>query len=291
MLSIICNSYNHEKHIQQCIEGFLIQKTTFPIEILIHDDCSTDNTPNIIREYETKYPDLIKPIYSKENLYSQGKKNILRQRQYGRAKGKYIAHCEGDDYWTDPYKLQKQVDFLEANLAYVLTSHRCKYYYEKENRFKTTQDKVFIDRSSIEFTIENFLDPFLIPMNSVVYRNNHETLSKTYKGHKDVFLFAQLLEKGKGICFNEHMSVYRIHSGGVWSLQKRIIQLKSNVVTSYNMNKAFGYKYKSIHMFMIYSFNDYIKELEKEKFSFFKIIGLKFKMYFSTKKFNAANKI
>ena len=112
LVSICCITYNHEKYIRDAIEGFLMQKTDFPFEVLIHDDASTDGTADIIREYETKYPDIIKPIYQTENQYSKGIK-ISATYNYPRAKGKYIALCEGDDYWIDPYKLQKQVDFLE----------------------------------------------------------------------------------------------------------------------------------------------------------------------------------
>lgn len=111
MVSILCLAYNHEKYIRQCLDGFVMQKTNFKFEVIVHDDASTDNTANIIREYEEKYPEIIKPIYQKENQYSQGKKNIL----FPLTKGKYIAICEGDDFWTDDYKLQKQVDTLENN--------------------------------------------------------------------------------------------------------------------------------------------------------------------------------
>lgn len=111
MVSVLCLAYNHEKYIRQCLDGFVMQKTNFKFEVIIHDDASTDNTANIIREYEEKYPEIIKPIYQKENQYSQGKKNIL----FPLTKGKYIAICEGDDFWTDDYKLQKQVDTLENN--------------------------------------------------------------------------------------------------------------------------------------------------------------------------------
>lgn len=113
MVSICCITYNHEKYIAEAIESFLMQKTSFKFEILIHDDASTDDTAKIIKKYEEKYPDIIKPIYQTENQYSQGKK--VSSNNYDRAKGKYIALCEGDDYWTDPYKLQKQVDYMEKN--------------------------------------------------------------------------------------------------------------------------------------------------------------------------------
>ena len=114
MVSICCTAYNHAPYIRQCLDGFVMQQTTFSFEILIHDDASTDDTADIIREYEKRYPHLIKPIYQKENQYSKGVK-IMATYNFPRARGKYIAMCEGDDYWTDPLKLQKQVDLLEQN--------------------------------------------------------------------------------------------------------------------------------------------------------------------------------
>ena len=124
IVSICCATYNHQKYIRDAIEGFLMQKTTFPFEILIHDDASTDGTADIIREYEAKYPDIIKPIYQRENQYSKGIK-ISQVYQFPRAQGKYIALCEGDDYWIDPHKLQKQVDYLERNphVSFVATNY------------------------------------------------------------------------------------------------------------------------------------------------------------------------
>ena len=121
-VSISCLAYNHEPYISKCLDGFIMQKTDFPFEVLIHDDASTDRTADIIREYEAKYPDIIKPIYQTENKYSKGI-GITKTYQFPRAKGKYIAMCEGDDYWTDPLKLQKQVDFLEKNEEYSACFH------------------------------------------------------------------------------------------------------------------------------------------------------------------------
>lgn len=119
LVSISCITYNHEQYIRQCIEGFLIQKTNFNFEILIHDDASTDKTAEIIREYEAKFPEIIIPIYQTENQYSKGIK-VAYHFNLSRAKGKYIALCEGDDYWTDPYKLQNQINFLENNQDYIM---------------------------------------------------------------------------------------------------------------------------------------------------------------------------
>lgn len=119
LVSVCTLAYNQAPYIRECLDGILMQKTTFVFELLIHDDASTDGTADIIREYEAKYPDIIKPIYQTENQYSK-RVSISQKYQYPRVKGKYIAICEGDDYWTDPLKLQKQVDFLENNSEYAL---------------------------------------------------------------------------------------------------------------------------------------------------------------------------
>ena len=113
LVSICCNTFNHERYIRDALEGFVSQKTDFDIEILVYDDASTDATADIIREYEAKYPHLLKPIYQTVNQYSQGLAPGHQNR--ARATGKYIAMCEGDDYWIDPLKLQKQVDYMEAH--------------------------------------------------------------------------------------------------------------------------------------------------------------------------------
>lgn len=126
LVSICCISYNHEKYISSAIEGFLLQKVNFPMEIIIHDDASTDRTAEIIKSYERKYPDLIKTIFQRENKYSKGI-NPYTAFVYPIAKGKYIALCEGDDYWTDPYKLQKQIDYLESHPDCTLCTHATKH--------------------------------------------------------------------------------------------------------------------------------------------------------------------
>ena len=136
MVSVICTAYNHEKYIRQCIDGFVMQKTNFEFEVIVHDDASTDNTANIIREYEKLYPNIIKPIYQKENQYSKGQK-ITRKLCMEKAKGKYIALCEGDDFWTDERKLQVQFDALESNPSCKLCL--CKVRAVQENGEVLTQ--------------------------------------------------------------------------------------------------------------------------------------------------------
>lgn len=113
-VSIICNAFQHEKYIEEALNSFVMQKTDFGFEVLVHDDASKDHTADVIRKYEEMYPDLIKPIYQTENQFSRGVR-INVEYQFPRAKGKYIAFCEGDDYWIDPYKLQKQFDAMEQH--------------------------------------------------------------------------------------------------------------------------------------------------------------------------------
>lgn len=135
LVSICSITYNHAPYIRQCLDGFLMQQTTFPIEIIINDDCSTDGTTEIVKEYAEKYPDLIRPIFHEENQYQKGVKGMFATFVFPKARGKYIAMCEGDDYWTDPLKLQKQVDFLEANPEYGLVHTRAKVFTRKKEEF------------------------------------------------------------------------------------------------------------------------------------------------------------
>ena len=131
LVSISCITYNHAPFIRECFEGFLMQKTDFEFEILVHDDASNDGTAEIIKEYEQKYPHLFRVIYQTENQYSKGIRGMMARFNFPRARGKYIALCEGDDYWTDPYKLQKQVDFLEGNEDVVVSGHDAYIINEK----------------------------------------------------------------------------------------------------------------------------------------------------------------
>ncbi len=122
LVSVLCAAYNHEKYIEDALKGFVNQETNFPFEVIVHDDASTDNTAEIIKEYEKKYPEIIKPIYQKENQYSRNVR-ITKDILLPNAKGKYVALCEGDDFWIDKQKLQKQVNYMENNPDCNLTIH------------------------------------------------------------------------------------------------------------------------------------------------------------------------
>lgn len=146
LVSINCITYNHEKYIAEAIESFLMQKTNFGFEILIHDDASTDRTSDIIMEYEKRYPDIIKPIFQKENQLSLGIKGISYKYNHKRAIGKYIAMCEGDDCWADPYKLQKQVDYMEEDPDCTFCFH---------NAFVIDENHINSNRLVIPWMLEN----------------------------------------------------------------------------------------------------------------------------------------
>ena len=115
LVSVLCTTYNHEKYIRQCLDSMVGQKTDFPFEIIVRDDCSTDSTGDIIREYGEKYPGKVIPFILEFNHFSRGLTNDSFAKMFGMARGKYIAICEGDDFWTEPEKLQVQTDYLEAH--------------------------------------------------------------------------------------------------------------------------------------------------------------------------------
>ncbi len=217
LVSICCLSYNHQTFLRECLAGFMMQKTNFAFEVLIHDDASTDKSADIIREYELKYPDIIKPIYQTENQYSKGV-GISITYQFPRAKGKYIAMCEGDDYWTDPLKLQKQVDFLEANEEYSMCFHPVKIWKEGE----LIED--YITREVPETTtIFDLAEGNYIHTPSAVFRKNQEVIEDFTNMNAAVGDYVlHMLNARYGMIkkLPNFMAVYRVHGGGVYSGEK-----------------------------------------------------------------------
>ena len=239
LVSISCITYNHAPFIRECLDGFIMQKTNFSFEVLIHDDASTDGTTEIIKEYEEKYPDIIKPLYEEENQWIKGRRGSA-VFNFPRAKGKYIALCEGDDYWTDPLKLQKQVDFLEANPDFVMCTHDFLVY----NDDSRTYNKFYEGDSEIQYDLEFYLSRKLWvsqPL-TVMFRKLALDIEKylKYEKSKDLTLFYCLLKEGKGILLKDNMGVYRIHEGGIWQGVTRITRIKADLETTlaiYNVDK------------------------------------------------------
>jgi len=213
LVTIICITYNHENFISETIDGFLMQKTDFPFEIIIHDDCSTDNTRNVIQKYADENNELIKPIYQKQNIYSQGIKPMTVSLPH--SEGKYIALCEGDDYWTDPNKLQKQVNFLENNSDFSICYHDVSIL-ENGNFVDShvpVYDKEFL--TIIDLAKEN-----CIHTPTCVFRNklfDHFPVFFNSSPAGDYVLHLLNAQHGKIKHLPEKMAVYRRHSGGVWA--------------------------------------------------------------------------
>ena len=137
LVSIRCLVYNHEPYLRQCLDGFVMQQTTFPFEAIVHDDASTDGSAAIIREYAEKYPDIIKPIYETENQFSKHDGSLTRAMDEAMHPSSiYVASCEGDDYWTDPNKLQMQVDIMEADESIGLVHTAAQVFVQQTGAFK-----------------------------------------------------------------------------------------------------------------------------------------------------------
>lgn len=215
IVSVCVITYNHCNYIKQCLDGILMQQTNFSFEIIVNDDCSTDGTAEIVKEYESKHPQLFKVTYQTENQYSKGVRGMFPRFCFPRARGKYIALCEGDDYWTDPLKLQKQVDFLEKNKTYSMCGHNCVIYLESTSIFKNYEIGISGTYTLNDIVTRNVYCPTL----SVLFRRSaimDEVFSK-YKIMVDMSLAYHLLKYGLGYCLSDKMAVYRVHKGGVWS--------------------------------------------------------------------------
>jgi len=267
LVSICCLAYNHEPYIRECLEGFMMQKTTFPFEVLIHDDASTDNTATIIREYEAQYPDIIKPIYQSENQYSKGV-GVTRVYQFSRAKGKYIAMCEGDDYWTDPYKLQKQVDFLEANPDYSSCWCRFKTLSQENGFYKIDLNEELFknEKDKVEFDFERFYKSWHIGMQALVFRKDmlDSSFALHYKYTKDIHLITHLLIGGKSVCLNFFGAIYRKHKNGVYTGASDLQNAKIGYLSYkeiYTNNKQINY----LELKFFYASAYYIKVLLKNR--------------------------
>lgn len=152
LVTVICKTYNHESYIGRCLDGFVNQKTNFKFEVIVHDDASTDNTPNIIKKYEKQYPDIIKPIYQSENQWSKGVK-ALGEFVFPKISSKYVAICEGDDYWIDENKLQKQFDYMETHSSCGIFVHET----WRNNLYTNTKELVTNEPCERDYSVEDVI--------------------------------------------------------------------------------------------------------------------------------------
>lgn len=293
LVSVCCITYNQEKYIGEAIESFLMQKTNFGIEIIVNDDCSTDKTAEIIETYEKKHPELIRAIYQSKNQYSKGKKP-LDDCILPFVNGKYLAICEGDDYWTDKYKLQKQVDFLENNSDYGMCFHKVRVVDVKgEQKNKVWAE--YLGRKSRQIPIRKIGVPETVHLSSTVIKTNLYKVEKPkwVKNaiHGDYALALYMAVNSKVFFINEIMSAYR--SGVANSLMtKRKKQADKSNEINYQKNRietlkmadeCYGYEFNKEFTFINMGSELKIKMLEKNlDISFFKNL---FNYIYGTKDF------
>lgn len=226
LLSICIRSYNQAAYISEAIDSALMQKTDFPFEIIIGEDCSTDNTPNILSDYISKFPDKIKIISGSENV--GGTLNLKRTIEASSAK--YIALCDGDDYWTDPYKLQKQVDFLENHPEYVVCFHNVMNIYED----KRTKPSLF---NALDFpsyhTYQSVVElDWFLPINSEVFVRDKLIFPDWYDQviNDDYVINLILARSGPFHYMPDLMSVYRHHSSNESNIYANRILLNEKII-------------------------------------------------------------
>lgn len=213
VVSVVCTTFNHERYVEQALIGFLTQHTRVPFEIIVHDDLSTDRTRDVVSAYATRYPNIIRTIYQTQNQYSQGKTSALIA--FGHCKGKYIAFCEGDDYWTDAQKLQMQIDVLDGDPACTLVFHNSRLLQEaRRNDIEELACALDKDRFTLEDVI---LNDWFIPSQSMMFRR--DALSEAPWLHRvfglDFAMHLLLAERGHVHYIDRVMGVYRINAASI----------------------------------------------------------------------------
>ena len=245
ILSISCTAYNHAKFIRQCLDGFIMQKTTFPFIAIVHDDASTDGTDSIIREYAERYPDIIKPIFETENQYSKRDGSLRKIMENAIPESvKYVAYCEGDDYWISDNKLQIQFEFLEKHLDYGMYCHNANVV-----DFDSSFLRVFSKTKSGTLLPRNIIREWIIPTASILLRREilKERVYIKNARHGDFLLHMAALNYGK-IYYDERiLSAYRINNPNSASAQ-------------FNMDRVGYYTYFANEL-------DQLNDIYKQKYS------------------------
>lgn len=241
VVSVFCITYNHEKFIREAIEGFLMQETTFPVEIFIHDDASTDSTAKIVTEYSERYPNLFWPVLQTENQWSKGNRIFLIDYLI-KQRGEFIALCEGDDYWTNAFKLLYQINHLEKNKDLSGVFHRSYAVDKKKQKIPFLWDKIsYKTEYNQKECIFNLLSAY--PTASLVFRKYaYPELKKLpffyVKNPCDFNLDIMLTESGKLGFLNFEGSAYRQHASGIWSNISKKARQKETLTRYINLYKT-----------------------------------------------------
>lgn len=228
-VTVICMTYNHEKYIEDALKGFVMQKTNFSFKVIIHDDASTDGTKSIIEKYARDY-DFIQPIFEDENQSSKGVR--FSEMVYPYIEGKYFAYCDGDDYWIDPLKLQKQFDFMEANSDCVVCGHS----YLRKNMANGFEETIYIENNNGVVDVSTIIDSKSLHINTLMVRMGiFDDIPEFFNSIKTVGDWPLMLfcaTKGKICCLNDIMSCYRLRTENSWT--NRVFEHKINSIVCLN---------------------------------------------------------
>jgi glycosyltransferase involved in cell wall biosynthesis len=265
-------TYNHEQYIKAAIDSVLMQKTNFDFHLFIGDDCSTDNTRQIINYYAIKYPDKITLYTYKHNIGATQNGQIIYKACFDSG-AKYIAVLEGDDYWTDPNKLQKQVDLLEANKDKSLVCTQ--YAILNEKSTKTVPYEPIADwfneypNAPYILTKDNFLNPYFLKTCTVLFRRDvfleHLHKISSFKYFSDVFLFSFCFLKGQGLLIKDCTAVYRVHDGGIWSLKSDLEKQRLNYFMFREMNNYYSGRFIAVNEAYLCALKNLYSAIKKDK--------------------------
>lgn len=299
-VSVLCSTFNHVNYIEQTITSILSQKTSFSFELIIHDDASTDGTSEIVRKYLTLYPNKVKGVIQKENIYNSGLNRVF-DFMLPLSKGKYIALCEGDDYWINENKLQMQVDYMEKNPDCSLTGSSANTYYEKEKCFARYSNYVFSTNSILSF--KDVLMGFgQFPLASVLFRKSfyydNETFLRPIRMY-DYVIKVMLAHFGYVYVFPDVTCVYRKGSPGSWTnriakSRKKYEEFRRDEIanyckidayTKYVHHDDFREKIRSLEFSILMDNCDFKKAKNKEYIDLYKNVTFKKKLYYILKRF------
>lgn len=303
-VSVCCITYNQEKYIRKMLDSVIGQETKFAYEILVHDDASTDFTGDVVKEYANKYSNILTAIIQEENQFSLGKRDILFNQLLPRVRGKYIAMCEGDDYWCDMRKLQKQYDFMERHKECALCAHGTGIIFE--NGHETGKKIPAIDVKEImtsdeyiSYCIEN--DTHIFHTSSIFFKK--EDANKLLQNQPEFYrispvgdrvMFLYYATKGNVGYLNEEMSCYRTMSDGSWT--KTMVSSKEKTYEKncgmLKMVKAFdqytggryhkeAYEFETLYNFVAFQYELRCREMLQKRYrNLYKRLSSKEKLFF-----------